>query len=774
MTRSSMSGPKNLLSELAERYAQGIQEVAPWAWLTGAAVVLAAPYFLRSRPELVSRLRLLLVAPLAVGAVIWGYHWLWFGDDAFISFRYARNLAEGHGLVYNPGERVEGYTNFLWTVLLGAGTAAGISPLMLSTILSLAAFAAVVVLVTWLAARLAPPESPVVVSAAAVVTAASYVMASFATSGLETMFAAALALGMLAFASTGRWGLAGLSGIGAALSHPDHILLYGAMGIALLLERVTFREPLQWWKDPSRRARLVRFALPLVAVFVPYYLARWAYYGDFYPNTYYAKSGGEAYFKQGGRYLLITLFASGAFVALPLSLYGAARRWSRVEARYVLVALPLFCTYVAKIGGDFMLGRLFVPVLPLVFLFAECTARDLFAARRRWVRPLGLVALWGLLLGAVPVRVIRDGEKYFHVSDEGSFFRATKPTLDGVNEFYRSRANDLNRFVLPRVDALLGIGNLGIVGYIAPARIRDLFGLTDRSVAHMPIATRARPGHEKIARAPFLLIHQVDLSDDPIFPEPYTSLTVMRAGSTDYFMSGFRPKFVEKMRQTKGIRLPRIERYLDAYTPSDPGADEYRAACDLWFMDEFYFRHTPDPARRARVLERVKAQYPALGDAAELALHAGPDVFRAKPLFGLTGQEGWKANGLAFAHFPTTGIVPDQGFVYGETGPFANSFTAKEFDRAQGRLVSPEFPVEGEAITLQVGGGFNARSLHVALVVDDEVVRRATGCNSDALGRRVWNVADLRGKRGRLEIVDGETGGWGHILVDSVTEWSRK
>ena len=38
-------------------------------------------------------------------------------DDAFITYRYARNLARGEGLVFNPGERVEGYTNFLWTVM---------------------------------------------------------------------------------------------------------------------------------------------------------------------------------------------------------------------------------------------------------------------------------------------------------------------------------------------------------------------------------------------------------------------------------------------------------------------------------------------------------------------------------------------------------------------------------------------------------------------------------------------------------------------------------
>ncbi len=54
-------------------------------------------------------------------------------DDAFISFRYVRNLLEGHGLVFNPGEHVEGYSNFLWVLELagdmgivgsGAGDAA--------------------------------------------------------------------------------------------------------------------------------------------------------------------------------------------------------------------------------------------------------------------------------------------------------------------------------------------------------------------------------------------------------------------------------------------------------------------------------------------------------------------------------------------------------------------------------------------------------------------------------------------------------------------------
>src|SRR5205814_1773519 len=48
-------------------------------------------------------------------------------DDAFIVYRYAANLAHGHGFVFNPGERVEGVTCFLWTLILAPCAAADLS-----------------------------------------------------------------------------------------------------------------------------------------------------------------------------------------------------------------------------------------------------------------------------------------------------------------------------------------------------------------------------------------------------------------------------------------------------------------------------------------------------------------------------------------------------------------------------------------------------------------------------------------------------------------------
>ena len=61
----------------------------------------------------------------------------WTCDDAFISFRYVDNLVAGHGLVFNAGERVEGYTNFLWVILLAGLQSLGMDPIPASRLFGL-------------------------------------------------------------------------------------------------------------------------------------------------------------------------------------------------------------------------------------------------------------------------------------------------------------------------------------------------------------------------------------------------------------------------------------------------------------------------------------------------------------------------------------------------------------------------------------------------------------------------------------------------------------
>jgi arabinofuranosyltransferase len=84
------------------------------AWLAGFAIGGACIAMLSTK-DIWARVGLALLCALV--AFSGSLRMSWLTEDAFISFRYAQNLAQDHGLVYNIGERVEGYTNFLWTLL---------------------------------------------------------------------------------------------------------------------------------------------------------------------------------------------------------------------------------------------------------------------------------------------------------------------------------------------------------------------------------------------------------------------------------------------------------------------------------------------------------------------------------------------------------------------------------------------------------------------------------------------------------------------------------
>ena len=74
-------------------------------------------------------------------------------DDAFISFRYAENLAQGNGLVFNVGERVEGFTNLSWTLLFAPIMSLGGEPVMASVFLGWIGVATLVALTGWFAQK---------------------------------------------------------------------------------------------------------------------------------------------------------------------------------------------------------------------------------------------------------------------------------------------------------------------------------------------------------------------------------------------------------------------------------------------------------------------------------------------------------------------------------------------------------------------------------------------------------------------------------------------
>lgn len=302
-------------------------------------------------------------------------------DDAYISFRYAANWAEGHGPVFNLGERVDGYTNFGWMAVLAAAHRVGLPVPDVARLLSLLA---AVVGVVWVGRA-----RGVGTSAAAVLLAACGSWARWGQDGLEGVaFAVALLGGALLGLAQDRRRAVGGAGVlfaFATLLRPDGALWFAAAwGLRLVL--------------PGRSLRsLAGDAVSFLLIVAPWAAWRWGYYGWPLPNTFYAKVGdSSAQVARGVRYV-----GWFALLYLPLFLLAAdelrQRLVDRAERRAIVILLGpvvVHLAYVAAVGGDWMgPGRFGLAVLPPLALVAGTAA-----ARRGWgVRHLAGVVL--VLLG---------------------------------------------------------------------------------------------------------------------------------------------------------------------------------------------------------------------------------------------------------------------------------------------------------------------------------------------------------------------------------------
>jgi sucrose-6-phosphate hydrolase SacC (GH32 family) len=127
----------------------------------------------------------------------------------------------------------------------------------------------------------------------------------------------------------------------------------------------------------------------------------------------------------------------------------------------------------------------------------------------------------------------------------------------------------------------------------------------------------------------------------------------------------------------------------------------------------------------------------------------------------------WMVTGDAFGPGPARGTLPGQNPVDGFKGRgLANSF--HNGDITQGTLTSPSFEITDDYVNFLIGGGAHADQTCINLRVDGNVVRTATGDNSEHLVWKYWDVRALNGREAVIEIVDRHTGGWGHINVDHV------
>ena len=466
----------------------------------------------------------------------------WFlTDDAFISFRYIRNLLEGHGLVFNPGEYVEGYSNFLWVLELAAVWALfGLRPEYAAHILSIAYTVATIAAMLWWIARSPSHHDRGLLAWMSLGLLCSSATFAVWTSGggLETRqftFFVLLAIVCLAVHKDSRWGLivASFSLAAASLTRPEGPLIAACCFAWFAAQRFLSTRRLDW-------RELAALVAPFAILIAAHFLFRYAYYGEWLPNTYYAKHI-RPWYDSGFRYLVAAGLETGMYALLPLAYIALRMRWRIYrDSIYglVLLCLGAHMAYILNIGGDHfefrpldfywpllappaaegiaLLGSristsiqriqslpwllnsqvcalvIFVPVLfysssiqaALLFEVAPLRERNLHLQTNLDRRNAG----WLLSAPFMPEFVdISNGVRRQLVSQSVALRFAehrefAREQLEGWRPYEHAV-----RGVIPD-DAVMATSKTGIAPYFVPdLRIIDIHGLTDATVARTPV-----------------------------------------------------------------------------------------------------------------------------------------------------------------------------------------------------------------------------------------------------------------------------------------------
>lgn len=442
----------------------------------------------------------LAVALLPFGFLVGRFNFLC--DDAYISFRYARNLAAGLGPVYNPGVEppVEGYSEFLWVVLMALGEWLGVGPELASRVLSVMAGVVLVTLTVSLLGRRCE-GAPAALLASSLFVGCLPPLSVWSTGGMGTM---AFSLAILVaferlFADPERARL-----LGAALATTAAVLLRadGAYWVLVVAGAGCVGGLV------GRRPQLARSALfaGLVAavVLALHLLWRHSFYDDFLPNTARAKVGiSELGLKRGAHYVTHFLLTfPGALVALLLPLLFALRGSLREAWVPLWIVIATFA-YSMLVGGDFMcFARFLVPSLPFLALLLGTGLAHL--ERRAGSVPTGLLGGACALIVVLPAfdRAASPQSWREHFDFRWNVWDEFRSEL---GQWQRMKAQAEEWAMLGRALALhtrrgesLVCGAIGAVGYYSNLFIYDQHGLVTREVTERDrVQGLTSAGHEK-------------------------------------------------------------------------------------------------------------------------------------------------------------------------------------------------------------------------------------------------------------------------------------
>ncbi|PWB76471.1 hypothetical protein C3F09_00440 [candidate division GN15 bacterium] len=378
-------------------------------------------------------------------------------DDAYISYRYVANFLNGHGLVYNIGERVEGFTNFGWVVYLILWGGLGIGYIAVSKITGFLCGAAVIVVTHLIAREVFGGRENWWRYLPAYLVGANLSLAYWSPAGLETAaFVLSVSLAILWFLQRSRLLIAAL--VMAVWFRPEGAVI---CALLILIEAIVER-------------RIPRFTLYCVGtafvLSLPYVGFKLLYYGSILPNPFYAKTGVSWQYITSGAEYAGEFFRHYGFLGIGLFILLLYYRKLNAGARSLWWFMVGYTIYIVMIGGDVLkVHRFFLPIVGVsatlaVLAIVQLSARTAPKFRHFAIALVG-VALVGLTL-YLPFKTVTSYNYNERAFTTRLSFLARQMVASDPSPFSAA------------------IPTIGIFGYeLLGHDVVDMLGLTDSTVA---------------------------------------------------------------------------------------------------------------------------------------------------------------------------------------------------------------------------------------------------------------------------------------------------
>lgn len=410
-------------------------------------------------------------------------------DDAFISFRYVKNFVSGNGLVYNIGDKVEGYTNFLWIMILSFISYMGLNIVywsrMLGSILSL-----FVIFIMYRQGKSNTNIKYPYYFLAPLLLAFNAAVAVWSVSGMETLLFTFLITWAITITTQFPekpkvFLLASILFGFSTLTRPEGIILYGASSLYLFFFISKRQEKGQYWK--------IFFTGIVIycAIYLPYFIWRYFYYGYLFPNTFYAKTGGGVYQQiRGFYYLLKFIISFGGFLVFCMPFAVVLINKKQFHIRLFSCLTIVWIGYVVWIGGDGLVcSRFFVPILPILYLMIQEGVVAIISKielNRLNQATVAYILITGIVFGTMTASINMRRDPYVSIIREREMLKNMKT----IGLWLKCNV---------KKETVLATNLAGALPYYSELKTIDMLGLNDTHIAHKKIDNMGKgsAGHEK-------------------------------------------------------------------------------------------------------------------------------------------------------------------------------------------------------------------------------------------------------------------------------------